>query len=54
MIVRAYKATLIEALEVETFTLPLNLYIEKLVAYIVARIRITKAFTRIKAVYNYI
>jgi hypothetical protein len=49
-----YKATLIKALEVEIFTLPLDLYIEKLIAYIVVRIYTTKAFTRIKAANDYI
>ena len=45
----AYKATSTEALEVETFTLPLDLHTEKLAARTVARIRTTKAATGIKA-----
>jgi hypothetical protein len=52
MIIRAYKITLIEALEVETFTLLLDLYIERLVAYIIARIYITKIAKGIKLIYN--
>jgi hypothetical protein len=54
MIIRVYKTTLIEALEVETFTLPLNLYIEKLTICIIARIHITKIINRIKIICNYI
>ena len=49
MIAGAYEATSAEALEIEIFTLPLNLYIEMLAAYKVARIRTTKAATGIKA-----
>ena len=45
----AYKATSTEALEVETFTLPLDLHTEKLAARTVVRIRTTKAATGIKA-----
>jgi hypothetical protein len=52
MIIRAYKATLIEALKVETFTLLLDLYIERLAAYIVARIYIIKVAKGIKLIYN--
>jgi hypothetical protein len=51
---RAYKATLIEALKVETFILSLDLYKERLAAYIVARIYTTKAAKRIKLIYNQI
>jgi hypothetical protein len=54
MIIGAYKAILIKALEVETFTLSLNLYIERLVACIVARIHTTKAVKGIKSIYNWI
>jgi hypothetical protein len=52
MIIRAYKATLIEALEVKTFTLPLDLHIERLAAYITARIHTTKAAKEIKLICN--
>jgi hypothetical protein len=52
MIIKAYKATLIKALEVEMFTLLLNLYIERLAACIVARIYTTKAGKEIKLIYN--
>jgi hypothetical protein len=52
MIIGAYKATLIEALKVETFTLLLDLYIERLAAYIVARIHIIKVVKGIKLIYN--
>jgi hypothetical protein len=48
----AYKATLIKALEVETFTLPLDLYIERLAACIAARIHTTKAVKGIKLICN--
>jgi hypothetical protein len=43
---------LIKALEVETFTLLLDLYIERLAAYIAARIYITKVTKAIKLIYN--
>jgi hypothetical protein len=43
---------LIEALEVETFTLSLDLYIERLVAYIVVRIYTTKVAKEIKLIYD--
>jgi hypothetical protein len=52
MIIGAYKATLIEALEVEMFTLLLDLYIERLTAYIIARIHIIKAAKEIRLIYN--
>jgi hypothetical protein len=52
MIIGAYKATLIEALEVETFTLPLDLHIERLAACITARIHIIKAVKGIKLICN--
>jgi hypothetical protein len=52
MIIKAYKATLIKALEVETFILPLDLYIERLAAYIIARIHIIKIAKEIKLIYN--
>jgi hypothetical protein len=50
MIIGAYKATLIKALEVETFTLLLDLYIERLAACIAARIHITKVVKEIKLI----
>jgi hypothetical protein len=34
------------------FTLPLDLYIKRLVAYIIARIHTIKAAKRIKLIYN--
>jgi hypothetical protein len=43
---------LIEALEVETFTLLLDLHIKRLAAYIVARIHITKVAKGIKLICN--
>jgi hypothetical protein len=43
---------LIKALEVETFILLLDLYIERLVAYIIVRIHIIKAAKGIKLIYN--
>jgi hypothetical protein len=52
MIIGAYKVTLIEALEVETFILLLNLYIKRLTAYIIARIYIIKIDKGIKLIYN--
>jgi hypothetical protein len=52
MIIRAYKATSTEALEVETFILLLDLYIERLAACIAARIHTTKAAKGIKSIYN--
>jgi hypothetical protein len=52
MIIGAYKITLIEALEVETFTLLLDLYIERLAACITARIYIIKVAKGIKLIYN--
>jgi hypothetical protein len=52
MIIGAYKATLIEALEVKTFTLLLDLYIERLAACIVVRIHTIKAAKGIKLMYN--
>jgi hypothetical protein len=52
MIIRAYKIILIEALEVEMFILPLDLYIKRLAAYIVARIHTTKVAKGIKLIYN--
>jgi hypothetical protein len=52
MIIGVYKAILIEALEVETFILLLDLYIERLTACIVARIYITKVAKGIKLIYN--
>jgi hypothetical protein len=52
MIVGAYKAMSIEALEVETFILPLDLYIERLAARIAARIYIIKVVKEIKLIYN--
>jgi hypothetical protein len=54
MIVGIYKATLIEALEVETFILLLDLYIKRLAACIAARIHIIKAAKEIKLIYNQI
>jgi hypothetical protein len=54
MIIRAYKAILIEALEVETFTLLLDLHIKRLAACIIARIHTTKAAKGIKLIYNQI
>jgi hypothetical protein len=52
MIIRAYKATSIEALEVETFTLSLDLYIKRLAACIIARIYTIKVDKGIKLIYN--
>jgi hypothetical protein len=52
MIIGAYKASLIEALKVETFTLPLDLYIERLAACIITRIYIIKVVKGIKLIYN--
>jgi hypothetical protein len=49
---RAYKTTLIEALKVKMFTLLLDLYIERLIAYIAARIYTTKVAKGIKLIYN--
>jgi hypothetical protein len=43
---------LIKALKVETFTLSLDLHIERLVAYIIARIHTTKVAKGIKLIYN--
>jgi hypothetical protein len=43
---------LIEALKVEIFTLLLDLYIKRLVAYIIARIYIIKVAKGIKLIYN--
>ncbi len=44
----AYKATSTEALEIETFTPPLDLHTERLATRAIARIRMTKAATGIK------
>jgi hypothetical protein len=52
MIIRAYKTTLIKALEVETFILLLDLYIKRLAACIIARIHIIKIAKEIKLIYN--
>jgi hypothetical protein len=52
MIIGVYKAISIKALEVETFTLSLNLYIERLAACIVARIHTIKAVKGIKSICN--
>jgi hypothetical protein len=52
MIIRAYKATSTEALEVKTFTLSLDLHIKRLAAYITARIHTTKVAKGIKLIYN--
>jgi len=46
------KATLIEALEVETFILLIDLHTERLVACIAARIHTTKAAKGIKSMCN--
>jgi hypothetical protein len=43
---------LIKALEVKTFTLLLDLYIERLAACIIARIYIIKIAKGIKLIYN--
>jgi hypothetical protein len=43
---------LIEALEVETFILPLDLHTERLAAYIAVRIHIIKVAKEIKLIYN--
>jgi hypothetical protein len=43
---------LIKALEVEMFIFLLDLYIERLIAYIIARIYITKVVKEIKLIYN--
>jgi len=48
----AYKATSTEALEVETFTLPLDLHTERLAARTAARIHTTKAAKGIKSMCN--
>jgi hypothetical protein len=45
---------LIEALEVETFILPLDLYRKRLAACIVARIHTIKVAKEIKLIYNQI
>jgi hypothetical protein len=52
MIIRAYKVILIKALEVETFILLLDLYIERLAACIAVRIHIIKTVKGIKLIYN--
>jgi hypothetical protein len=52
MIIGAYKVILIKALEVKTFTLLLDLYIERLAAYIITRIHIIKVAKGIKLIYN--
>jgi hypothetical protein len=49
---RAYKAISIEALEVETFTLPLDLHIERLAAYMIIRIHTIKVVKEIKLICN--
>jgi hypothetical protein len=54
MIAGAYKITLIEALKVETFTLPLDLYTKRLVTRLTARIHIIKAAIEIKKACDYI
>jgi hypothetical protein len=52
MIAGAYKATSTEALEVEMFTLLLDLHTERLAARTAARIHTTKAAKGIKLIYN--
>jgi len=41
-VIGAYKATLIEALEIEIYTPPLDLYVEEAVARITARLYTTR------------
>jgi hypothetical protein len=52
MIIGAYKATSIKALEVEMFTLPLDLHTKRLTACIAARIHIIKIGKGIKLMCN--
>ena len=48
----AYKATSTEALEIETFVPPLDLYTQLIAAKTITRIRTTKAAKGIKRVYG--